>query len=139
MDAAQRYQYDLHGFLHVPEALSADELAAARTAAHAATRAGEPFAVHCTPALAAMPFHPSIWPVVLELTDGKPMMRHSFGIHNSPRQNAEDGGLGGGPGAAQVGELDVSSLRDEDVLGLEVSEDQPVVVHARQRCRHLEP
>ena len=97
MDAAQRYQYDLHGFLHVPEALSADELAAARAAAHAATRAGEPFAVHCTPALAAMPFHPAIWPVVLELTDGKPMMRHSFGIHNSPRQNAEDGGLGGGP------------------------------------------
>jgi hypothetical protein len=122
MDAAQRYLWDLHGFLVIEQGLSRDELERARAAAYSATSAGEPFAVHCTPELAPMPFHPKIWPIVLELTvspsnssarvgaagsapywphttpvpqDNKPMMRHSFGIHNRPRQNIDGGG--GGP------------------------------------------
>ncbi len=68
MDAAQRYLWDLHGFLVVEQALSRSELDSARAAAYSATSVGEPFAVHCTPELAAMPFHPKIWPIVLELT-----------------------------------------------------------------------
>jgi hypothetical protein len=124
MDAAQRYLWDLHGFMVVKQGLSRSELESARAAAYSATSAGEPFAVHSTPELAAMPFHSKIWPIVLELTvsyhqqhclyivaahfvcerlllscqfmqDGKPMMRHSFGIHNRPLQNID--GSGGGP------------------------------------------
>lgn len=92
MDAAERYLFDLHGFLLVPQGLSPPELAAARAAAQAATAAGEEFNTNRTPALAALPFHPRIWPIVLELTDNKPMMRHSFGIHNGPAQDLEGGG-----------------------------------------------
>jgi hypothetical protein len=129
MDATQRYQFDLHGFLLVEQALSTSELQRAARAAHAATSAGQTFGVMQTPELASMPFHAKIWPVVLQLTvscsspfhslwehsglrrqarliderlhlwdgmqGGKPMMRHSFGIHNHPQPHID--GSGGGP------------------------------------------
>jgi ectoine hydroxylase-related dioxygenase (phytanoyl-CoA dioxygenase family) len=84
MDAGQRYQFDLSGFLTISQALSPDELAAARMAVEALMEAGQPFRHIDSPALATLPFHPKLWPIVLELTNGKPMMRHSFGIHNPP-------------------------------------------------------
>jgi hypothetical protein len=95
MDAEQRYLLDLQGFLLVKGVLSAAELAAAQEAAgryadaaFAAGDAGLPggfgqkgtgsanlwCGVAYDKALEWLCWHPRIWPLILELTDGRPHM-----------------------------------------------------------------
>ena len=88
MTAEQRYLFDLHGYLHVRNALSAEELAAARAAAerYVATpheELPEGFGVDgkrylngfaFDPALECLALHPSTWPIVKELTRGRPRL-----------------------------------------------------------------
>ena len=98
MDDAQRYMLDVHGYLIVPQALSGQELSKARVAAdryidgvfHGKPlpsgfyqgRKGVPQPGHSNlqhafafdPALEALCFHQKIWPIVLELTAGKPQL-----------------------------------------------------------------
>ena len=94
MDPGQRYSFDLNGWLTIPQALSPAELAAAQAATATLLDASEPFRHIDHPALAGLPFHPKLWPIVLELTNGKPMMRHSFGIHNPPLEAGAQPGQG---------------------------------------------
>lgn len=92
MTPEQRYLFDLHGYLLIPDAVEPDTLAAAATAAHAATAAGREslsgkawaWDVYSDPAIAALAFTPKAWPIVLELTNGQPMMRLGIGLHNAP-------------------------------------------------------
>ena len=88
MTAEQRYLFDLHGYLHVRNALSAEELAAARAAAerYVATQPAqlpEGFRVDgkrylngfaFDRALERLALHPSTWPIVTELTRGRPRL-----------------------------------------------------------------
>ena len=88
MTAEQRYLFDLHGYLHVRNALSAEELVAARAAAerYVATPTAElpeGFGVDgkrylngfaFDRALEHLALHPSTWPVVTELTRGRPRL-----------------------------------------------------------------
>lgn len=95
MNGEQRYLLDLQGYLHIRGALAADELGAAQRAADRVVAAeaagslpdgailekvGESYS-HYDKAftvekdLEALVFHPSFWPVVFELTDGKPALR----------------------------------------------------------------
>jgi hypothetical protein len=41
--------------------------------------------LYSDPALAALAFTPTVWPVVLELTRNQPMIRLGIGIHDAPR------------------------------------------------------
>ena len=88
MTAEQRYLFDLHGYLLVRNALSAEELAAARAAAerYVATppeQLPDGFRVDgkrylngfaFDPALERLALHPSTWPIVTELTRGRPRL-----------------------------------------------------------------
>ena len=88
MTAEQRYRFDLHGYLHLRNALSAEELAAARTAAERYVdtppeKLPEGFGVDgkrflhgfaFDRALERLAMHPSIWPIVTELTRGRPRL-----------------------------------------------------------------
>ena len=88
MTAEQRYRFDLHGYLHVRNALSAEELAAARKAAERYVdtppeKLPEGFGVDgkrflhgfaFDAALERLAMHPSIWPIVKELTRGRPRL-----------------------------------------------------------------
>ena len=88
MTAEQRYLFDLHGYLHVRNALSVDELAAARAAAERYVdmppeELPEGFRVDgrryehgfaFDRALERLTMHPSTWPIVTELTRGRPRL-----------------------------------------------------------------
>ena len=99
MDKEQRYLLDLQGFLVVEDVLNAAELAAARAAADRyisgafdgtpplpagfyAGSKGTAIAGHSNlqhafafdRALERLAVHPKIWPIVLELTDGRPQL-----------------------------------------------------------------
>lgn len=88
MTAEQRYLLDLHGYLHIPNALSAEELATAKEAAdrYANTPVAElpeGFGIDgkrhlhgfaFDPALGRLAMHPTIWPIVKELTNNKPRL-----------------------------------------------------------------
>ena len=88
MTAEQRYLFDLHGYLHVKNAFRGEALAAAREAAerYVATapeelpegfrfdgrRLEHGFAFDR--ALERLTLHPSIWPIIEELTRGRPRL-----------------------------------------------------------------
>jgi hypothetical protein len=99
MEPQQRYLLDLQGFLVVEDVLDQHELVAARTAADRyidgvfegepplppgfyAGRKGTAVPGHSNfqhawafdPALERLAMHPKIWPIVLELTGGRPQM-----------------------------------------------------------------
>ena len=88
MTAEQRYLFDLHGYLHLRNVLSADELAAARAAAERYVDSPpdelpEGFRVDgrryehgfaFDPALERLTMHPATWPIVTELTRGRPRL-----------------------------------------------------------------
>ena len=88
MTAEQRYLFDLHGYLHLKNVLSAKELAAARAAAERyvdtppdelpagfrvdGRRYEHGFAFDR--ALERLTMHPVTWPIVTELTRGRPRL-----------------------------------------------------------------
>lgn len=95
MTAAQRYELDAFGFLHLRSALSVPELAAARSAVErlaAAPRGADPLAFAAEPALAALATHAALLPALLELGGGAPRL--------------VGGGLMHDPGAPTLGEAD---------------------------------
>lgn len=88
MTPEQRYLFDLNGYLHLRNALSKDELKAAREAAERYVTTPEKdlpegfskdgnrhvhgFAFDKT--LERLALHPSIWPIVKEITKGRPRL-----------------------------------------------------------------
>jgi hypothetical protein len=75
MTDEQRFLLDLNGFLLLDGALDAAELDAARATvvAHGADPARPKPELWCyDKAMEALAFHRSFWPVVMELTNGKP-------------------------------------------------------------------
>ena len=88
MTPEQRYWFDLTGYLHIREAMSADELGAAQEAAqrYIDTPPGElppGFGVDgkrylhgfaFDKALERLAFHPSIWPIIKEFTNDRPRL-----------------------------------------------------------------
>ena len=88
MTAEQRYLFDLHGYLHLRNVLSAEELAAARAAAERYVdsppdQLPEGFRVDgrryehgfaFDRALERLTMHPATWPIVTELTRGRPRL-----------------------------------------------------------------
>jgi hypothetical protein len=88
MTPQQRYWFDLTGYLHIPNALSAAELSAAQEAAQRYIDTPE----HQLPdgfgvddkrylhgfafdkALERLAFHPSIWPIIKEFTNNRPRL-----------------------------------------------------------------
>ncbi len=88
MTTEQRYLFDLHGYLHLRNALSAEEVASARAAAerYVATppeELPEGFGVDgkrflhgfaFDRALERLALHPSTWPIVTELTRRRPRL-----------------------------------------------------------------
>ena len=84
------------GWLHVPAALSADELRAAKDAStelfsmgpgdprlpagfagRSETQGRIGNAIAFDRSLESLAFHPAIWPIVMELTNGKPKLKHA--------------------------------------------------------------
>eukprot|EP01047_Picozoa_sp_COSAG01_P055946 COSAG01_NODE_6286_length_3753_cov_2.422003_1_plen_427_part_00 len=84
MTPEQRYLLDINGYLLIPDAVEPPALAAARDAAYGATERGQKWDLYSDLALSALAFTPATWPVVLELTRNKPMVRLSAGIHDAP-------------------------------------------------------
>ena len=88
MTTEQRYLFDLHGYLHVRNALSAEELASAQTAAkrYVATPAAElpegfridgkryEHGFAFDRALERLTMHGSTWRIITELTRGRPRL-----------------------------------------------------------------
>ena len=86
MTPEQRYLFDVQGFLLLSGALSDDEVASARTAAEKYSRSESlpiGFSVEgllhkhgfaFDPSLQSLTMHPSYWPIILELTNGKPRL-----------------------------------------------------------------
>lgn len=86
MTPDQRYLFDASGFLHLPGILQGDELQKAQAAVQRYVDCppddlppgfnpqndGYPHGFAFDKALEALAFHPAIWPIVLELTAGKP-------------------------------------------------------------------
>lgn len=64
---------------------------AAAFGATASQRPGHGWDLYSDPALSALAFTPSAWPVVLELTRNQPMVRLGIGIHDAP--HARGGGV----------------------------------------------
>ena len=97
MTPEQRYFFDLTGYLHLEQVLQGDELARAQEAAK--RYLGTPpeelpdgyrilekeyhHAVGFDPALDALAVHPKTWPIVRELTNGRPQMSAIGVICNS--------------------------------------------------------
>jgi hypothetical protein len=105
MTPQQRYLLDVQGFLHLKGALSPDEVAQARQAAERYMETppeklppgfGIDGRLHkhgfaFDPALQALTLHPAYWPIVLELTRGKP--RLVSGTLQASRHDLEDEAL----------------------------------------------
>lgn len=109
-----RYLMDLNGWLHLRGALDDVQLAAARDAADRLTALDElppgivlevvadntkPNAIGChydkafafDRALESLAFHPATWPIILELTNGKPMLKDGVLLVDDNRLNEPRG------------------------------------------------
>ena len=90
----QRYLFDTHGYVQIPDVLGPEELAECRAAARdymSTAEADMPegfgrtpgkkflHSLAWSPALERLCMHPRLWPIVLELTDGKPKMGAASG------------------------------------------------------------
>ena len=100
MTEEQRYLFDLCGFLHLQNALTPEELDAASDAARRyIDSAPEDLPPHFgrsenlkgfahgfafDRALKKLVFLPAVWPIVLELTNGKPMLSSGTMMLDSP-------------------------------------------------------
>jgi ectoine hydroxylase-related dioxygenase (phytanoyl-CoA dioxygenase family) len=103
MTPEQRYWFDLTGYLHIQNALNPDELAAAQEAAaryiNTPNYALPPgfekdgrlckFGFAFDKALERLVFHPAAWPVILELTNGKPMLANGTLQFDDPKIHTE--------------------------------------------------
>ena len=105
MTTAQRYLFDVTGYLHLKNALSPEELSAAREATQCyidtphdelspgfgvdGKRHLHGFAFDKS--LEALVLHPKTWPIVMELTNGKP--RFSSGTLQVDLPGVDGGGL----------------------------------------------
>ena len=103
MTPEQRYLFDLNGYLHLRQALSDDELNAAQKAAERYVTTPESelpegfgkdgkrhlhgFAFD--KALERLTVHPATWPIVTELTNGRPRLTSGTLQVNIPDQNDE--------------------------------------------------
>ncbi len=93
MTPEQRYFFDLTGYLHIPDALTSDELSAAQDAAERYLRTTDDelppgfrvdrernhfiwhfFGIAFDKALERLTRHPSFWPIVLELMHDRPRL-----------------------------------------------------------------
>jgi ectoine hydroxylase-related dioxygenase (phytanoyl-CoA dioxygenase family) len=102
MTAEQRYLFDLHGYLHLKNALSDEEVASARAAAERYTKAPleelpKGFSLDgkrhrhgfaFDRALEQLALHPSIWAIVKELTNNKPRLTSGTLQVNPPNKGA---------------------------------------------------
>ena len=120
MTPSQRFLLDMNGFLHLRNVLEGDDLAAAQAAAERYNSAPpdelpEPFramrqrqdaetyartpnlashlswAIGLDKSLEQIVFHPKLWPIILELTNGKPQLRsgHMICEDHSPGGHGE--------------------------------------------------
>ena len=105
MTQEQRYLFDLCGFLHLTNVLTPDELDAASEAAGryidspaenlpshfggSENRKGFAHGFAFDRALEKLVFLPAIWPVVLELTNGKPMLASGTLMVDDPNGHTE--------------------------------------------------
>ena len=102
MTDEQRYLFDLQGFLHLKNALSTEELTAARRAAERYVETPpedlpEGFGVDgkrylhgfaFDKALEGLSLHPSIWPIIKELTNHKPRLKMGSLMVDFPNNGA---------------------------------------------------
>lgn len=114
MTQKSRYLLDLNGWLHLRGALDDAQLAAARDASDRLTALEElppgivlevvadntkPNAIGChydkafafDQALESLAFHPATWPIILELTNGKPMLKDGVLLVDDNRLNEPRG------------------------------------------------
>jgi ectoine hydroxylase-related dioxygenase (phytanoyl-CoA dioxygenase family) len=116
MTEKARYLLDLNGWLHLRGALDGAQLAAARDAAGRLTALPpqelppgivlevvadntKPNAIGChydkafafDRALESLAFHPALWPIVLELTNGRPMLKDGVLLVDDNRLNEPRG------------------------------------------------
>ena len=90
MAPTQRFLLDMSGYLRIEAALSAEEVQLATEAVRAAAADTEGDVDDCWCASREMEqlscFHPAIWPVVMELTDGKPKLWEGGVLTDDPAQ-----------------------------------------------------
>ena len=103
MNEEQRYLFDLYGFLHLKNILSPEQLQAASDAAGRYIESAEEdrppdFKVNgkghshgfaFDRALENLAFLPGVWPIVLEFTNGKPMLASGTLMVDDPRIPSE--------------------------------------------------
>ena len=96
MAPTQRFLLDMSGYLRIEAALSAEEVQLATEAVRAADTEGD--VDDCWCASREMEqlscFHPAIWPVVMELTDGKPKLWEGGVLTDDPAQEMGHGAGG---------------------------------------------
>ena len=107
MTDEQRDLFDLCGFLHLKNVLSPEKLAAASQAASryigsaaedllpdfavSENRKGFAHGFAFDRALEKLVFLPAVWPIVLELTNGKPMLASGTLMVDDPNGHTEGG------------------------------------------------
>ena len=107
MNEEQRYLFDLFGFLHLKAVLTPEQLSAATAAADRyidgaaedrppefkANGKGHAHGFAFDRALEQLVFLPAVWPIVLELTNGKPMLASGTLMVDDPTIPSEAGPL----------------------------------------------
>ena len=101
MSDEHRFLLDLNGFLLLDGALSPQELHAVQTAVehHSAAPDNQPKPELwcCNKDMEALVFHRSFWPILMELTNGKPKLKGAQFINDDPiTGTGATGGRGGG-------------------------------------------
>lgn len=103
MNEEQRYLFDLYGFLHLQAALTPEQLDAASEAANRYIGSapedlppdfkingkGHAHGFAFDRALEELAFLPAVWPIVLELTNGKPMLASGTLMVDDPDIHSE--------------------------------------------------
>jgi hypothetical protein len=95
MTDQQRFLFDLNGFLFLDGALSPEELASGQAAIAEWEQMPppKPDVWNFNKSMEALCFHRSLWPIVMELTNGKPKLKGGQFINDNPMT-----GSGKGPG-----------------------------------------